>query len=954
MDDEFPDPDEEFDLVPTESLKKINNVTGINNTKVSQNNLTQPLKSSSNGNSRFIYSNGDDFPDPDEEFDLVPTDVYKKSNHAPIGTSTQKTPQCEVNAPKPVNKTQTSTPSDFPDPDEELEFVESTPQPSSSTNESLTEQVRKRTYDDLMKDVADLLQEDIPSSSRLRREKRPRWDQPDLIIEAILNQKQKVQQRYEKDVDNPRFLNSNYSDDPERETITTRVPSWNFVALTRPYDSQRLYVRVKPDAVINPIKVNSSSGLLSVSYDKLKADAEKILAYKAKEKSITSRSARKKKGEDVLWVDKYRPKKYMELLTDETTNREFLRWMKLWNKVVFNREIVMRKKNSSTNNSFKSRNFNNNKSDRINSSREGGFNAYKFGDNYNNEELVDKKGFPLHRIALLSGPPGLGKTTLAHLVARHAGYNVVEINASDDRSPEAFRQALLASTQMKSMIGADPRPNCLVLDEIDGAPAASIELLLKFVQGKLSEKGKKSKSAEKNNEFCKRPIVCICNELYTPALRPLRAVAFSIYVPRITPAALSDRLLTIAHRERLDVDQRVLLQIAEKSGCDVRSCVNALQYMGDDCEKTNLDLSLKDSKGLFEFWKDMFLVPHDKTGPLSLRERVQRVLKSAYSNNSERFVQGIFENYPPNCHDNLNKVSGSLEWFQFYDQVTTVVATKNDWQVMPYTNYAFASWHLGFALPRAPKLSFPYTATEVSQKIKKTITLVSAAQRSCGLSALVIILDLAPLSFELLTPRLRSVAINLYTAKEKSDLDHLIDVMLSLKLALVQDRKEDGSLDYVIEPDLFEIGIFPDCKQRKGLSYTVKQIVSREIEAERVKRAAIATRAESLKENKSASTENAKDEFAKPNPVNRPNHIDRVERITLNDDLKDPKFRDFFKNFKLPPKIPDPTSPEQTSPKDERVDQRIKKIVHTNGVWFKYIEGYSNAVRRTVRMKDIL
>lgn len=86
-----------------------------------------------------------------------------------------------------------------------------------------------------------------------------------------------------------------------------------------------------------------------------------------------------------------------------------------------------------------------------------------------------------------------------------------------------------------------------------------------------------------------------------------------------------------------------------------------------------------------------------------------------FLDNSERFVQGIFENYPPNCHDNLNKVSGSLEWFQFYDRVTTVVATKNDWQVMPYTNYAFASWHLGFALPRAPKLSFPYTANEVNK-----------------------------------------------------------------------------------------------------------------------------------------------------------------------------------------------------------------------------------------------
>lgn len=113
-------------------------------------------------------------------------------------------------------------------------------------------------------------------------------------------------------------------------------------------------------------------------------------------------------------------------------------------------------------------------------------------------------------------------------------------------------------------------------------------------------------------------------------------------MPRITPAALSDRLATIARKERLDVDQRTLLQLAEKSGCDVRSCVNALQYMGEDCNKSNLDLSLKDSKkGLFEFWKEMLQIPHDKTGPLSLRERVQKILKSAYSS---KFISIIIYN----------------------------------------------------------------------------------------------------------------------------------------------------------------------------------------------------------------------------------------------------------------------------------------------------------------------
>lgn len=47
------------------------------------------------------------------------------------------------------------------------------------------------------------------------------------------------------------------------------------------------------------------------------------------------------------------------------------------------------------------------------------------------------------------------------------------MNASDDRNITSFKTHLEAATQMSSVLSNDSRPNCLVLDEIDGAPAVS-------------------------------------------------------------------------------------------------------------------------------------------------------------------------------------------------------------------------------------------------------------------------------------------------------------------------------------------------------------------------------------------------------------------------------------------------------------------------------------------------
>jgi chromosome transmission fidelity protein 18 len=51
----------------------------------------------------------------------------------------------------------------------------------------------------------------------------------------------------------------------------------------------------------------------------------------------------------------------------------------------------------------------------------------------------------MSQIILICGPPGAGKTTLAGIVARHAGYNPVEVNASDDRTASALRDKVSIS-----------------------------------------------------------------------------------------------------------------------------------------------------------------------------------------------------------------------------------------------------------------------------------------------------------------------------------------------------------------------------------------------------------------------------------------------------------------------------------------------------------------------------
>lgn len=398
---------------------------------------------------------------------------------------------------------------------------------------------------------------------------------------------------------------------------------------------------------------------------KLATDAEVSSDYvktnlKQEEKPASARSLESAKPsgktESLLWVDKYRPTSLKAIIGqqgEQSCTNKLLRWLKDWHK--------------------------NHSGDKKPVAKYNKFGAKDDGSS--------------SKAALLSGPPGVGKTTTSVLVCEELGYSYVELNASDTRSKNSMKEVVAESLNNTSIKGfysgtsnSVTNKHVLIMDEVDGMAGnedrGGVQELISLI--------KQSKI----------PIICMCNDRNHPKIRSLANYCFDLRFQRPRVEQIKGAMMSVAFKEGLKIPPPAMNEIILGANQDIRQVLHNLSMWSAsnkaltyDEAKSNAKNARKDIKiGPFDVVRKVFGCDGDNSH-MTLIDKLDLFFHD-YSI-APLFVQENYINVKPaasggNMKKHLLLLSKTADSICDGDLVDRAIRSKQTWSLLP-TQAIYAS-----------------------------------------------------------------------------------------------------------------------------------------------------------------------------------------------------------------------------------------------------------------------